>query len=276
MAQYGRSYIAASYVKWLEGGGARVVPIPYDASEADLRFLFDRINGIVFTGGGSDLNHTRLYQTGKLLYDWVLDANSKGDTFHLQATCMGFELICLIASERDDMLTNFDSENISLPLAFTAEIKDSSLFGPSTPPDVMRTLAEKAVTMNNHMWGVGTDAFLKDPKLPVMFKLLSNSKDRDGLSFVSTIESKKFHITATQWHPEKNQYEWDPLEVIDHSPDGIYAQQYYANYVVDEARLSSHHFQSESEAMQYLIYNYPTTYTARLISSGFEECYIFP
>jgi gamma-glutamyl hydrolase len=33
----GASYIAASYVKWVESAGARVVPIEYDLTEAEVR-----------------------------------------------------------------------------------------------------------------------------------------------------------------------------------------------------------------------------------------------
>ena len=47
----GHSYIAASYVKWLESGGARVVPILYDLPEASLRTLLESLNGALFTGG---------------------------------------------------------------------------------------------------------------------------------------------------------------------------------------------------------------------------------
>lgn len=41
-----RSYFPASYVKWLEGGGARVVPIPFTTPEADVRALFPSLNGV--------------------------------------------------------------------------------------------------------------------------------------------------------------------------------------------------------------------------------------
>jgi hypothetical protein len=33
----GSSYIAASYIKWVESAGARVVPIMYDLTEAEVR-----------------------------------------------------------------------------------------------------------------------------------------------------------------------------------------------------------------------------------------------
>lgn len=51
----GRSYVAAGFVKWLEAAGARVVPIRYYSSDAELRRLFDSVNGLVFPGGLTDL-----------------------------------------------------------------------------------------------------------------------------------------------------------------------------------------------------------------------------
>lgn len=36
-APVGQSYVAASYVKWLESAGARVVPILYDMTEQEVR-----------------------------------------------------------------------------------------------------------------------------------------------------------------------------------------------------------------------------------------------
>ena len=44
-ASLGHSYFPASYVKWLESGGARVVAIPYDAPLATTAALLKQING---------------------------------------------------------------------------------------------------------------------------------------------------------------------------------------------------------------------------------------
>lgn len=46
------SYIAASYVKWIEQSGARAMPIPFDLSDEDLKSVFSKINGILFPGYG--------------------------------------------------------------------------------------------------------------------------------------------------------------------------------------------------------------------------------
>jgi gamma-glutamyl hydrolase len=48
--QLGRTYIPASYVKWIESAGARVVPIPYDADKKTLKHLFESINGLLLPG----------------------------------------------------------------------------------------------------------------------------------------------------------------------------------------------------------------------------------
>ena len=40
---------------------------------------------------------------------------------------------------------------------------------------------------------------------------------RKGVAFVSTVEGKTLPFYATQWHPEKVQFEWDPEEGINHS-----------------------------------------------------------
>lgn len=49
----GRTYIPASYVKWIESAGGRVVPIPYDADKSTLKHLFQSINGLLLPGFAS-------------------------------------------------------------------------------------------------------------------------------------------------------------------------------------------------------------------------------
>lgn len=48
-----KSYIAASYVKFVEAGGSRVVPIPWDAT--NITDYLDIVDGVLFTGGDSQI-----------------------------------------------------------------------------------------------------------------------------------------------------------------------------------------------------------------------------
>jgi len=50
LQQYGASYIAASYVKFVEGAGGRVAPIDYRWPADKLKKSFMSVNGLLFPG----------------------------------------------------------------------------------------------------------------------------------------------------------------------------------------------------------------------------------
>jgi gamma-glutamyl hydrolase len=53
-SEFGTAYnaqIPASYVKWVESGGARVVVIHHDEPSHILAFLLESVNGVLLTGG---------------------------------------------------------------------------------------------------------------------------------------------------------------------------------------------------------------------------------
>ncbi len=56
------TYIAASYVKYLEAAGARVVPVDFYASESELDKLFSSLNGFFFTGSYHSNTSTSISQ----------------------------------------------------------------------------------------------------------------------------------------------------------------------------------------------------------------------
>ena len=43
-------YFPASYVKWIESGGGRVIPIMSDAKHEEVRDLLSMVNGVLFPG----------------------------------------------------------------------------------------------------------------------------------------------------------------------------------------------------------------------------------
>ena len=47
LGRFGSQYLVASYVKWIEQAGARVVPVKYNQSDADLSHLFRGLFGAV-------------------------------------------------------------------------------------------------------------------------------------------------------------------------------------------------------------------------------------
>ena len=54
--------------------------------------------------------------------------------------------------------------------------------------------------------------------------------------FLSYFEAFKYPIYGTQWHPEKNAFNWNPNYEINHSAHAIRIQQYMANFFVDQGQ----------------------------------------
>ena len=152
--------------------------------------------------------------------------------------------------------------------------------------EVIDILANEPVTMNNHQWGVTPSVFqgmrhtrcmierlnarerahvmrllarsrppLANKYLPNFYNQLSLNNDREGVTFISSMEGKKYPVYGTQWHPEKPQFEWDADEVTNHTPDAITAMQYMSDFLVSEARKSQHTYPTSADESAALIYN---------------------
>jgi gamma-glutamyl hydrolase len=80
----GYAYLVASYVKYMEMSGARVVPIHFDSTKEELESVFNSVNGILFTGGGQVLKQgTKFFDNAKILWDLAIESNNKGVKFPL-------------------------------------------------------------------------------------------------------------------------------------------------------------------------------------------------
>jgi gamma-glutamyl hydrolase len=274
-AHYGKYYIAASYVKFIESAGGRVVPILYDSPESELQTLFNQLNGILFPGGSTDIGvNSPLYNTAKYLLNLAMQANNNGDYFPIEAHCLGFELLSSVVAQNSSILERFDSENLSLPLNFYEAYKDSKLFG-NTEPEIINILSQQAVTMNNHQYGVTPVTYSTNPALNSFFRMISWDYDRNKKAFVSTVESLQYPFYLLQWHPEKVSFEWTITEGIDHSSDSVEANEYIAQHFLSEVRKNNHKFSTPEAEYKALIYNYSPIYSASFDSS-FTQIYFFP
>ncbi|KAF5835633.1 peptidase C26-domain-containing protein [Dunaliella salina] len=209
----GKSYIAAAFVKWIEAAGGRPVPIRFYNSEAELYRIFKQLNGLVFPGGLTWLWLDSPYVlAARKLFQWAVQANDAGDPFPIHGTCLGFQLLHILASNvsRNDLLIETDSTSHATTLQFWNKqaAEESLLFGDM--PDKLRGALESEkhnIVLQNHMYGLPPDMYKKYPLLSEWYNILSTSKDRNGIEYVSTIEGKKYPFFGTQWHPEKPPFE---------------------------------------------------------------------
>lgn len=282
-------YIAASYVKWLESAGARSIVIPYEADDNLLEEVFTQINGVLFPGGESDLP-PHAHKIWNLIS--VRNAND-GDFFPVWGTCLGFEFLVMLAGGKDVLQTGFDAENISLPLIFpTMEdvaksggiySMDSKLYPISR--SMRETLTMANITMNNHIKGITPSQFMASTNLTQLFHITSTNFDRNGRPFVSTIESRNYPIYGTQYHPEKNNFEFglrhglspftkyysdEPYEAINHSEEAVELSMQLAFFFVGQVRRSTH-------GKYHLLKRHPVVYQYPMeIGRGFEQVFLIP
>jgi len=274
------SYIAASYVKYVEAAGARAVPIMYNMPREEMERRFKAVNALLLPGGGQNICDGPYAEAGKYLLDLANKANAEGDYFPVWGTCLGFEQLAIAYSKNCSVVkSGFNAEDDASPLILTEEAGASRLLGGDSPrAKYLQHLAsaDAGLAMENHGQGVSLEDWTQNAQLHSQFKVLSYSLDRDGRKYVSTIEGRDLPIYATQWHPEKNLFEWTYQESIPHSAEASQLTQGLANFLVEEARRSSHAPASKDEELDLLMYNYMPSFTGRdWPSFKFDQCYFF-
>lgn len=269
------SYIAASYIKFLESGGARVVPILINQDDDYYKNITYSLNGILFPGGGTSITNSSGYgAAGQKLYDHVVEINKKGTYLPLWGTCLGFEMLTYLAANNTKWLARCHANNKADPLILQDGYLDSRLFA-QMPENIINTLRTENVTVNYHHWCLTPENYTAS-ELSEEFKMLATSKDSYDLEYVSLMEHRDLPIFGSQFHPEKNPFEWaddSKHDAIPHTPQAIEIAQYFTNFFIGQARQNNQSFATEEEESSALIYNYEPFFTGS--TSGFVQCYLF-
>jgi len=266
------TYIAASYVKWLEAAGARVVPVIAGSSQ-NLTQLFGSINGLLIPGGAADITDSKYYRSGKEMLELAKAANDQGDYFPIWATCLGFELVTYLTNNEEWNLARCSSVKANALYEINT---DSNLFG-EVDGELLDILSSQPVTANSHHWCLTRENFTRFELNKFWKDPLSINFDENGFEFISSIEAKDYPFYGTQFHPEKNNFEWSQLySEIPHSLEAVKVSNYFANFFVSESRKSSHNFPTRSDEDASLIYNYSPHFTGKKeIDWAFQQAYVF-
>lgn len=270
MKSLGKYYIAASYVKYLESAGARVVPIRLDLTNKEYKKLFQSLNGVLYPGGSVSLMKSGYALVAKKFYNLAIQSFDDGDYFPVWGTCLGFEELSYLISGKY-LLTHTDTDGITMPLNFTGSPVKSRMFQ-NFPAELLQSLAVEPLTANFHHWSLSVMNFTRNEKLKEFFNVVTTNTD-GNIEFISTMEGYKYPVYGVQWHPEKAPYEWGRFKGISHAPNAVKAAFYLSEFFVSEARKNNHHFESDVEEDEALIYQYRPVYTGNI--SSFQQSYIF-
>ncbi|KAL7103751.1 hypothetical protein ACP275_08G198800 [Erythranthe tilingii] len=261
------SYIAASYVKFVESAGARVIPLIYNEPLKVINEKLNLVNGVIFTGGTAKSGV--YFDVVKSIFKNVRRKNDAGNHFPLLAICLGFELITMIISEKKNILGTFDAKNHTSTLKIMGNIDVKETLFQSIPPDLLKKLSKERLVMQNHRYGISPEKFVKNEKLHGFFKILTTTADRKNNFYVSTVQAREYPVTGVQWHPEKNAYD-QSLSATPRSEDAVKVTKLVANFFVREARMSKNK-PSSQKVQANLIRNYRQT----IRGNPGKEVYIF-
>ncbi len=212
LASYGETIIPGSYVKWLEQSGHRIVMLRYDIDPDDLSGVLSSLNGFILPGGwgkptlspDTEEDKRQLAAMAQV-YHYAMASNKAGAPFPLWGTCLGFEIMALLATGRE-VLTETNSQSSIDPL-WTADTTTSRMLG-DLPDDVAVGALKHNVTANYHHYGVLPADF--EAHAGGDWRVVVTQTDRDGLEYVAAFEHRDFPIFAVQWHPERAGFEAKP------------------------------------------------------------------
>ena len=271
----GRNYIPASYVKFLESSGARVVPILNNLTEVKTKKLFESINGAVFPGGRVSVLTSGYANISRTILKLAKKTFDEGGYFPIIGICLGHQILATLVNGPTEIRISTDSLNMTAPLNLPKNYRDSKLFR-GLSKDLMKTFNKTFITTHAHELGLPLELFQENKTLDQFYKVITTNVDRNGVEFVSTMEGRKYPFYSMQWHPEKPPFEWNPEKVIPHFSASIELSRYISNFFVNEARFSKHKFASRKKERAALIYNHNPTYIAGIDEhSIFEQIYLF-
>ena len=187
------SYVAASYVKLIEAGGARAVALMSDMPEDELQKVIESINGVILSGGDGDLANSHYEKVARMVYKYSMKKlDEEGEIWPILGICRGSQILPVITDKKDFLIHTF-SKNYSVPLEFTNQYKKSRMFGHASK-GIIDTLMKKPITINAHLFSLPTQYFLTNQVLKEFYRTISTNKDREGNGFISTYEGKNLFL----------------------------------------------------------------------------------
>jgi len=246
------SYLAQSYVKWIESTGARVIPIQFDLPLPIIVSLLHQVNGLLLPGGGIGGDKKRkLFYMSRLQFiiNFITRQNLIGNYFPIYGICLGYQLLMMAVLEKTPELAlknYYELVNISR-LRFSGEKNihlqkiskkdNNSLIGPFvndifTDKDATNFKNNQSVYFFHQYIFSMTGKYMKKIREIAIPTVIVKHNNKD---YMCGYQFKSLPYFATLFHPEKNFFVWTQ----DNIPRNIYSNKIsyeLSNFFINECK----------------------------------------
>ena len=250
------SYMASSYVKWLESSGALVVPIEFDLPKPKMLGFLRQLNGIVLIGGGIDnvkthnLNQFLSYQDS-LYYvlNYAIYQNNSKNYFPVWCTCMSFEMAAIFFAENVRLRKQ---EDLKKYLVSAGDIGQDYLHWTNNKSKIKKVFTKNQRHAQKkypsifmaHCYAIATNSRLGKNLAKVANITATNVSSGDcgkkGVKYVSAYEIKDYPIYGVQFHPEKPPFEYvNDGKRVPKTTIAVNTSYKMSKFFIDEAKKSS-------------------------------------
>lgn len=202
------SFVPASYIKWVESGGARVVPLWIGRERLYYQQIMSKINGVLLPGGNVDKSEKDGYaDAAEKVLDIAVEMNLRKDFFPIFGIGLGMDFMLHLSNEKKDITVNCHLSSIAASLILSQKnTKQTALYN-SSSDHIKRIMTQHPVAVLNAKKCYPRDVF-EDSKLAKLWIPFSYNYDQSGKMIVSSVEHDVFPFYGTLFHSEKIPFEW--------------------------------------------------------------------
>lgn len=218
---YITSYMAASYVKWIESAGALVVPLEFNLPKPVLHGFLKQLNGVVLIGGGIDNKKTHsnkqfllFEETIQYILNYTKYQNRIGNYYPVWCTCMSFEMAAIFAIEGDILETQDDISKYLINEGFYGGdtlqwTKQSSKMKKLFTSKEIEEMNKEECVFYAHSLSLKCNSSVSK-KFSKLANIVATGLTKDKkIKYVAAYELKNMPLYGVQFHPEKPPFEYE-------------------------------------------------------------------
>jgi len=287
-----KSVISTDIVRFIEEGGARVLPIHYKTPWKIVQTILNQINGVVFQGGGpKHWPQTEIPQHFNLqweIFKYAIKANENGTHFPILGVCLGFqrllEFSALWYTGQEDLRVEISDDVYNIRNTYFGVSKVDSQYHAANMNILLNTsvlfnssleMIERFAMNNskklfflNNQFGMDEMELNNNDLFNKSWKVAAKTQDYEGKWFVGAVEHVKYPFFGVQIHPEKIQFdsndhmrkitETNHISYIPCSAESILVNSRIAINFVLECKKNYNRFKDSKDYEPKLIDNYKT------------------